>query len=144
MQRHVWVAAVGLLLATSRAALARDPLALVCSGVARPTDDAERVGLSINYYDVRASDGSSRRVALRELWGDIVFKWSKVIGGDLDRREPIVLQAGKLVRFRGTYMLTKDGAAFFLVLVGKLSRHPIDDKALHPIDVKLPCVDISI
>jgi len=122
---------------------ARDSLVLVCSGVARPTDDAEAVGISISYLDQRAPDGTNRRMTLRELWGDTVFKASWVGGGDY-KPVAITLKAGKLVRFRGTYAITKNGDDFVLHLVGKVSRHPIDDKTLHPIDVTLPCANLSI
>lgn len=127
-----------------RIAAARDPLDLVCAGIAKPTDDAEQVGVSIHYYDSRAPDGVSRKVSLRELWGDLVFSWKTVGGADLDKPFAIALESGKLVRFRGTYTLSKRGTDFVLRLVGKLSRHPLSDKTLHPIDVTLRCIDISI
>jgi hypothetical protein len=138
-----WLVVLALVLAP-RIAAARDPLDLVCAGIAKPTDDAEQVGVSINYHDSRAPDGTSRKIALRELWGDLVFSWKAVGGADLDKPVAIVLESGKLVRFRGTYTLSKSGADFVLRLVGKLSRHPLSDKALHPIDATLRCIDISI
>jgi hypothetical protein len=143
MRRLALLVGLVVVLGTSRMAHARDSLVLVCSGVARPTDDAEAVGISISYLDQRAPDGTNRRMTLRELWGDTVFKASW-IGGDDSKAVAITLKAGKLVRFKGTYALEKNGDTFVMHLVGKVSRHPIDDKTLHPIDVTLPCADLSI
>ncbi len=134
---------VTLLLGLSRAALARDQIVLVCSGIVKPTDDAEQIGVSINYRDSRANDGVSRLTVLRELVGDRVVTWSKVLSVDLDTAVPIVLKAGKRVRFRGTYTLTKRGDDFFMHLAGDVNPYLVD-KTTHPIDAEVPCVDISI
>ena len=131
---------IAALVSAGSTAYARDPVDLVCSGIAKPTDDAEQIGISIHYRDVRAKDGSSRVTVLRELVADVVFKWSRVQSVDLDEDVPITLAAGKQVRFRGTYALSKPADILVLHLAGKVTV----GKDQHPIDVKLPCVDLSI
>jgi hypothetical protein len=119
---------------------------LVCSAVASPADGGEKMPVFIHFFESRARDGESRDEKLSNIYQGRLYQGAHVNkSGGKSVDVPIVISAGKRVRFRGTYTLAGPPESYTLRLTGKLTEDPMAKKVEYrEVAVDLPCVDLSI
>jgi hypothetical protein len=138
--------ATALIASSGTVAFARDHMELVCSTVADAKDGGEKVPLFIHMLEHRAEDGSSRDETLSTIYQGKLFQATRVNkSGEFSKDAPIVLTAGKDLRFRGTYsVVTTPSGKYALKLVGKINEDPsARPVAFREVAATLPCVDLS-
>ena len=126
---------------------ARDPLELVCSGVAmKPADGGEQIALFFHFFESRANDGTSRDEYLSTIYQGRLFK-GHYLNKHNKRNTAIVLKNAARVRFDGTYAVDNKQATgpYTIHIVGTIHMDPSDNKGNYrAVDETLPCTDISI
>jgi len=139
-------AAITVLLGAPTAALARDHLELVCSGVAAAKDGGDRIPLFFHLFESRASDARSRDEWLSTIYQGQLFQAHHLNKGSAAPRS-VELSHDKQSRIKGTYVFdNKVGTApFTLHVVGKVNDDPSAPKKVYrDVDETLACVDLSI
>lgn len=131
---------VALLLASTSVAMARDHMELVCTAVVDIKDGGDKVPLFIHLFESRAAGGMHRDELLSTIYQGQLFQGQHLNkSAGPEKRVPIVLSAGKRVRFRGTYTWI----GMRLTLEGKVFDDP-DTKDARNVTAKLTCTDLSI
>ena len=143
--------ALALTVAASTPALARDSSHLVCSGYMAAKPGPDNYGISVNFDEGRASDGSARLEMLSSIWAGDLYQGQRInTADDFGKNGTVVLAAKQdatRVFYKGDYNLIKDGKTgkYALHLKGQMNLDPSDSSAasFEPISTALPCVDIS-
>ena len=119
---------------------------LACSAVAEAKDGGEKMPLFIHLLDSRSSDGASRDETLSNIYQGKLFQATHVNkSAGFSKAAPIVLKAGKAIRFRGTYTIEKASGEYQLKLTGELNDDPSTRKAAYrDVAATLTCVNLSI
>lgn len=146
MQSRSLLLVCALSAASTRDAIAADHLELVCSAVVTPTDGGDKLPLFIHFFEARASDGESRNETLSSIYQGRIFQGKRLNkSGDFSTDAPIVLKAGKNVRFRGTYTLARSANQYTMKVRGKLTDDPSARKpTFRDVSAELACVELSI
>jgi hypothetical protein len=131
---------------SARTAAAGDALKLVCSALVRPTDGGSQLGVFVHFIEHRASDGASRDEHVSTIYqGTLFTAKTRNKSGAPANQTPVAMTAGKRTVYRGTYSLVQDHKAgtWMMHLAGSFDENPTGKPVKRPIDVDLPCVDIS-
>jgi len=129
------------------AAFSRDSSRIVCSGVAEfvSSGSLEKIGISIDFLDVRAPRGIGREYILSSIYQGKLFQGSIIDKSDNYGQGRIILKNAQVEFFVGTFKLEiGQNNAYTMELDGKINDDPRGGKTLYLIKAKLPCVDLSI
>jgi hypothetical protein len=131
-------------LCVASAAFARDSSRYVCSGFAElGGDSADKMGISIDFYDSRAPGGSGRKFVLSSIYQGKLFQ--AAILDKAEDRGQIALKNSQRKLFVGSFKLEKaQDESYTMSLDGKINDDPGSSKTLQPAKAKLPCVDLSL
>jgi hypothetical protein len=134
-------------LCVCNAAFSRDSSRIVCSGVAEfiSGGSAEKVGISIDFLDVRARGGIGREYILSSIYQSKLFQGSIIDRSDNYGQGRIILKNAQSEFFIGRFKLEMGpNDTYTMELDGKINDDPAGGKTLYPMKAKLPCVDLSI
>jgi hypothetical protein len=134
-------------LCISGVAFCRDSSRFVCSGVAEFTrgGTSEKIGISIDFLDVRARSGIGRKYILSSVYQTKLFQGSIIDVSDKYGQGEISLKNARFEFFIGRFELEMgQNEAFTMGLDGKINDNPMGSKTLYPMKAKLPCVDLLI
>jgi hypothetical protein len=148
MVKYIMLSVLPFNLSISDAASARDSLRLVCSGFGEIASNAstDQIGISIDFLDTRAKDGSSRNYIFSSIYhgklfqGKIIDKSGEFPGGKL-----VLQQSGRQLYIGKFEFDRKEDRTYSLLLMGKINKdYPSSGSKLYPVKAILPCVDLSI
>src|SRR5215470_1125833 len=146
MIRRAVSAVIILGLCVPSAAFSADSLRLVCSGPAEIRDEGftRKFGLSIDFFDVRARDGTSRKYILSSIYQQKLFQGSLINNSDEFGEGTITLTNSRSRFYTGSFKLEKEKAeSYSMLLDGKINNDPLTGNKLLPAKAKLPCVNLS-
>jgi hypothetical protein len=147
MTTRLAAAIAAIVLCLPGAALARDSSRYVCSGVAAFRDDGAdtQIGISIDFFDSRAENGSARKYVLSSIYQGKLFQGSMIDRSDKFGEGSISLKNGQSELFAGKFKLEpQPDDSYVMSIDGKINDDPADGKKQYPITAKLPCVNLSI
>jgi hypothetical protein len=129
------------------AALARDSSRYVCSAVGAFRDSGAdtQIGISIDFYDSRAENGSARKYVLSAIYQGKLFQGSMIDRSEKFGEGSVSLKNGQSELYVGKFKLEpQQDDSYVMAIDGKINDDPADSKKLYPITAKLPCVNLSI
>jgi hypothetical protein len=147
MIRFAAFSALAFGLCISGTAFARDSSRYVCSGFAElGGDSADKMGVSIDFYDSRAPGGSGRKYVLSAIYQGKLFQAAVLDKGEGEYAQgKITLKNPRSKLFVGSFKLEKgQDESYTMSLDGKINEDPGSSKELRPAKAKLPCVDLSL
>jgi len=147
MTTRIAAAVAALVLSLPGAALARDSSRYVCSGVVafRAEGADTQIGISIDFFDSRAENGSARKYVLSSIYQGKLFQGSMIDRSDNFGQGSISLKNGKSELFAGKFKLEpQQDDRYVMAIDGKINDDPADGKNQFPITAKLPCLNLSI
>jgi hypothetical protein len=133
-------------LCVSSAAFAADSLRLVCSGPAEIRDEgfSRKFGVSIDFFDSRARDGTSRKYVLSALHQQKLFQGSLIDKSGEFGEGTVTLSNARIRFYTGSFKLEREkGESYSMLLDGKINNDPLSGNKLLPAKGKLPCVNLS-
>src|SRR5207302_8028096 len=115
MKSSSYVVIAALMFGSGQVAFARDHQELVCSAVAKPKDNGDKIPLFIHFFENRSSDGQSRDETLSTVYQGKLFQAQRVNStGDFSKDAAIVLKAGTAIRFRGKYTIENTSSGYVM------------------------------
>jgi hypothetical protein len=134
-------------LCISSASFARDSSRIVCSGIAEYGNpgNLDKIGVSIDFFDRRARNGSDREYTLSSIYQRKLFQGSMIDKSDQFGQGTINLTNVRSQFYVGSFTLEQgQGDNYTMILDGKINDDPSGGNILSPIKARLPCVDLSI
>lgn len=139
----------------SLTAQAKDSQLLSCSGIVSAVDDPSlQFGLSLTFFEGRASDGESRNEVLSVVYQNKLFQGRHLNqSASFSKNAPLVLEDTldpSSILFQGTYTLiqkqSRGAPSYSLLLKGRLTDNPsaqTSSEEFFKIETVIPCRDLS-
>jgi hypothetical protein len=147
MIKQAAFAAVIVSICLSGTAYARDSARHVCSAVAelKIEGGSEKLGISIDFFDVRAENGNARKYVLSSVYQSKLFQGFTIDRGVNWGQGKIAMKTGNSQFYVGGFKLEQQSDdSYTMVLDGMINIDPSASKKLYRVKAKLPCVNLSV
>src|ERR1700674_415367 len=127
MIKRITSCALAFGLCISSAAFARDSARIVCSGIAEfgNQGNLDKIGVSIDFLDVRARNGSDREYTLSSIYQRKLFQGSMINKSDKWGRGKIVLKNAGSQFYIGSFKFERGrDDNYSMILDGKINDDP--------------------
>jgi hypothetical protein len=131
-------------------ALAHDSAHLVCMGYMTATPGPNNYGISVQFDEMRASDGASRVETLSSVWAGDLYQGSRLNKTDGFGQNGTVVMTlkgnPKAAFYKGSYnlvLLDAETQKYDLQLKGQLNTVPSQPSMAEAVSTTLNCVNLS-